>query len=104
MSETTINREDIVKVIKTVYDPEIPSDIYELGLIYDIQINEQKEVTVQMTLTSPNCPAAESIPVEVKQKIERIEGINQAHVEIVWEPPWNPQMMSDEAKIQLGFM
>ncbi len=105
MSETkTITQDDIVKALKTVYDPEIPADIYELGLIYDIQIEEGGIVNVKMTLTTPNCPAAESLPVEVERKITELPGINETNVKIVWEPPWNPQMMSEEAKLQLGFM
>lgn len=102
MSET-VNRDDIYKILKTVYDPEIPVDIYELGLIYDIIIDGTK-VKILMTLTSPNCPAAQSLPAEVRQKVTNLEGVDSTDVEIVWDPPWGPEMMSDAAKLQLGYL
>jgi FeS assembly SUF system protein len=94
----------IIDVIKTIYDPEIPVDIYELGLIYDIAIDAERKVKVSMTLTSPSCPVAESLPVEVEDKIKGIEGVNDAKVEITFEPPWDKDMMSEEAQLELGFL
>ncbi|MGB6035763.1 MAG: SUF system Fe-S cluster assembly protein [Cryomorphaceae bacterium] len=94
----------IIEVIKTIYDPEIPVDIYELGLIYDIAIDPERNVKVSMTLTSPSCPVAESLPVEVEDKIKGIEGVNDAKVEITFEPPWDKEMMSEEAQLELGFL
>ncbi|MEJ2052958.1 MAG: SUF system Fe-S cluster assembly protein [Calditrichaceae bacterium] len=94
----------IIGVLKTVYDPEIPVNIYDLGLVYTINIDEQNHVKIGMTLTSPNCPEAESLPVEVKDKVSAIEGVESADVEILWEPPWNPDMMSEVAKLELGYL
>ena len=94
----------VVAVLKTVYDPEIPVDIYELGLIYDISVSAENHVVVQMTLTSPSCPVAESLPLEVEQKVAGIKGIEGAKVEITWEPPWDKTMMSEEAQLELGLM
>ena len=94
----------IIRAIKTVYDPEIPVDVYELGLIYEIDIKENKDVHVLMTLTSPSCPAAESIPSDVKNRIEMIKEINDVDVEITFEPPYTSDLMSEEAKLELGFM
>lgn len=94
----------IIEVIKTIYDPEIPVDIYELGLIYDIAIDAERKVKVSMTLTSPSCPVAESLPVEVEDKIKGVEGVNDAKVEITFEPPWDKDMMSEEAQLELGFL
>ena len=94
----------IIRAIKTVYDPEIPVDVYELGLIYDIDIKKNKDVHVLMTLTSPSCPAAESIPSDVKNRIEMIKEINDVDVEITFEPPYTSDLMSEEAKLELGFM
>lgn len=96
--------EEIVKVLKGIYDPEIPVDIYELGLIYDVMVNTDNEVKILMTLTSPNCPVAESLPQEVKEKIEKIEGIKEAEVEITFDPPWSRDLMSEEAKLELGML
>ncbi len=96
--------EKIVEIIKTCYDPEIPVDIYELGLIYNISIDENKKAHVKMTLTSPGCPVAGTLPGEVEEKIRSVEGISEAEVEVVWDPPWTPEMMSDEARLELGFM
>ncbi len=93
----------IIEVIKTCYDPEIPVDIYELGLIYEIKVNEGNDVVVTMTLTSPNCPVAESLPMEVEQKIAHMAEVNSAKVEITFEPPWEKDMMSEEARLELGF-
>ena len=94
--------EEIIKVLKTVYDPEIPVDIYELGLIYDVQISDEGSVKVIMTLTTPNCPVAESLPAEVKEKVASVEGINEVDLELTFEPSWNKDMMSEEAKFELG--
>ena len=94
----------VVEVLKSVYDPEIPVDIYELGLIYDVIILEDNNVDVIMTLTSPSCPVAESLPAEVEQKIMGLDEINKAEVKIVWDPPWDKEMMSEAAKLELGFM
>ncbi len=96
--------EAVIAAMKTVYDPEIPVDIYELGLIYEIKINEDYEATIIMTLTSPSCPVAESLPVEVEQKVAGVEGITSSKVELTWEPPWDKDMMSEEALVELGLM
>jgi len=93
----------IVEVLKTVYDPEIPVDIYELGLIYDIIADAERQVLVKMTLTSPACPSAQQIPSEARYKIKAIPGVTEVWVEIVWEPPWGKERMSEAAKLQLGF-
>ncbi|AYN66172.1 DUF59 domain-containing protein [Euzebyella marina] len=96
--------EKIVKVLKTIYDPEIPVDIYELGLIYDVLVNEDNEVRILMTLTSPNCPVAESLPVEVEEKIKSLDLVKDAEVEITFDPPWTQDLMSEEAKLELGLL
>ncbi|MCP4882176.1 MAG: DUF59 domain-containing protein [Flavobacteriales bacterium] len=96
--------EKIVEVIKTIFDPEIPVDIYELGLIYDVFVNEDMDVKVLMTLTSPNCPVAETLPMEVEEKIRSIEEVRNAEVEITFDPTWTQDMMSEEAKLELGFL
>jgi len=95
-------RDKVVEVLKTIYDPEIPVDIYELGLIYGVDIKEDGTLGVSMTLTSPNCPAAESLPAEVEQKTAAVEGVAESNVEVVWEPTWTPEMMSEEAKLELN--
>ena len=97
-------KNEIVKVLQTCYDPEIPVNIYELGLIYDIAIDPAKNALIHMTLTSPACPVAGSLPPEVENKIKNIPGVNDARVEVIWEPQWNPNMMSEVAKLELGFM
>jgi len=94
----------IVTVLKSIYDPEIPVDIYELGLIYDIDISDDNEVRISMTLTSPSCPVAESLPAEVEQKVKGIEAVKDARVEITFDPPWEKDMMSEEAQLELGFL
>lgn len=96
--------EAIVKKLKTIYDPEIPVDIYELGLIYDVMVNTDYEVKILMTLTSPNCPVAESLPREVEEKVKSIEHIKGAEVEITFDPPWSKDLMSEEAKLELGML
>jgi FeS assembly SUF system protein len=108
MSETTLTEEQIkekaLEAIKRVYDPEIPVNIYELGLIYEVSVFPINNVFVQMTLTSPSCPAAQSIPEDVKRFIKEIEGVNDVTVEITFDPPWTQEMMSEVAKLELGFM
>ena len=106
--ETTIDTQElgekIVKVLKTIYDPEIPVDIYELGLIYDVFVNEEYEVKILMTLTSPNCPVAETLPVEVEEKVKSIDMLKDVEVEITFDPPWTQELMSEEAKLELGLL
>ena len=94
-------KEKVIAEIKKIYDPEIPVNIYELGLIYDVSINE-KEVKVKMTLTTPNCPVAESLPKEVKDSIMNIDGVDKVDLDLVWEPPWDKSMMSESAKLELN--
>ena len=95
-------KEKIISEIKKIYDPEIPVNIYELGLIYDIIIEKKNNVKIKMTLTSPNCPVAESLPNEVKNSIKEIKEINEVDLELVWDPPWNKSMMSEAAKLELN--
>ena len=94
----------IVAVLKTIYDPEIPVDIYELGLIYDVFVNEDYDVKILMTLTSPNCPVAESLPVEVEEKVGTVDLVKDVTVEITFDPPWTQVLMSEEAKLELGML
>ena len=96
--------EKIVNVLKTIYDPEIPVDIYELGLIYDVFVNEDNEVKILMTLTSPNCPVAESLPVEIEEKVKSLDEVTGAIVEITFDPPWTQDLMSEEAKLEIGLL
>ncbi len=96
--------ENIIKALKTVFDPEIPVDIYELGLVYDVQISEDGDVKVVMTLTTPNCPVAESLPQEVKEKVAAVENVKSVDLELTFEPSWNKDMMSEEAKFELGIL
>ena len=104
--EKTIEQleKDVIDMIRTCYDPEIPVNIYELGLIYEVNINEAFDVHVLMTLTSPSCPVAETLPPDVEEKIRTVEGVNSAKVEITFEPTWEQSMMSEEAKLELGFL
>lgn len=108
MSDTTIDvnvlGEKIVKVLKTIYDPEIPVDIYELGLIYDVFVNEDYDVKILMTLTTPNCPVAETLPLEVEEKVKSLKDVKDAEVEITFDPPWTQDLMSEEAKLELGML
>jgi len=97
-------RDKVIAAIKSVYDPEIPVDVFELGLIYEISLYPVNNVHILMTLTSPSCPSAESIPTEVRQKIEAIEGVREVNVEITWDPPYSQDMMSEAARLELGFM
>ncbi|MDA7804356.1 SUF system Fe-S cluster assembly protein [Crocinitomix sp.] len=95
---------NIIAGLKEIYDPEIPVDIFELGLIYEVKIKADGYVEVDMTLTSPNCPVAESLPVDVRNKVESVEGVSEAKVNIVFDPPWDKDMMSEEAQLELGFL
>ncbi|MGN6492812.1 MAG: iron-sulfur cluster assembly protein [Agriterribacter sp.] len=104
MSETITLRDQIEGVLRTVYDPEIPVNIYDLGLVYEIKIGDRGEVKITMTLTAPACPAAGEIIHDVQQKVEAIEGIIDCHVQLTFDPPWNRDMMSEEAKLELGFL
>ncbi len=94
----------VIEALKTVYDPEIPVNIYDLGLIYGLTISDEGVVDLEMTLTAPGCPVAEHFPSWVEDAVKTVEGVNDAHVELVWDPPWNPERMSEEAKLELGFM
>ncbi len=96
--------ENIVKTLKTIFDPEIPVDIYELGLIYDVFVNEDREVKILMTLTSPNCPVAETLPMEVQEKVKSIDMVKDVEIELTFDPPWEKDMMSEEAKLELGML
>ena len=108
MSKNKMNSQDlgekIVKELKSIFDPEIPVDIYELGLIYDVFVKEDNEVKILMTLTTPNCPVAETLPQEVEEKIKSIDEVKTAEVEITFDPPWTRDLMSEEAKLELGFL
>ena len=92
----------IIEEIRKIYDPELPVNIYELGLIYDIQVKDEKFAIIKMTLTTPNCPVAESLPKEVKEGVMQVEGIEDVELELVWDPPWNKDMMSEAAKLELN--
>jgi FeS assembly SUF system protein len=94
--------DDIVGAIKTVYDPEIPADIYELGLIYRIEIGDDRKIDIDMTLTTPNCPSAQELPIMVENAVSGVAGVGPVHVQIVWDPPWEPSRMSDEARVVLN--
>jgi len=106
--DTKVTAEEIekrvIETLKTCYDPEIPVDVWELGLIYEININEDNDVHVMMTLTSPSCPVAETLPPEIEDKIRKTDGVNSAKIDITFDPPWEQDMMSEEAKLELGFM
>ena len=107
MSETIDTAElgeKIVNVLKSIYDPEIPVDIYELGLIYDVFVNEDYDVKILMTLTTPNCPVAETLPLEVEEKVKSLNDVKDAEVEITFDPPWTQELMSEEAKLELGML
>jgi len=94
----------IIDALQTCYDPEIPVNIYELGLVYGIEIGDAGDVRIKMTLTAPNCPVAASLPMEVESKVIAVEGVKSAHVELVWDPPWNPEKMSEGARLELGMI
>jgi FeS assembly SUF system protein len=102
--ERRIIEAEAIEAIQTCYDPEIPVNIYELGLIYAVEVGAKGDVNVKMTLTSPHCPAAQSLPAEVASKVKGVKGVTGAVVDVVWEPPWNPGMMTEAARLQLGMM
>ncbi len=104
LPEDEFNRltDDIIAALKTVYDPEIPADIYELGLIYKIDIGDDRGVKIEMSLTSPNCPAAQDLPIQVENAVASVAGVKEANVAVVWDPPWDPSRMSDEARLVLN--
>lgn len=95
---------EILKRLKTIYDPEIPVNIYDLGLIYEVDVDDYDNVEITMTLTAPNCPVADSLPMEIRETVKAIEGVNNVTIELVFEPPWGPNMMSEEAKLELGYL
>ena len=95
-------RNGVIQTLKTVYDPEIPVDIYELGLIYDVEVADGGDVAIRMTLTSPMCPVAETLPPEVEMKARGVAGVSEVKLDLVWEPPWDPSMMSEAARLELG--
>ena len=97
-------KEKVIESLQSIYDPEIPVNIYELGLIYETEILPINNVQIVMTLTSPGCPAAQIIPVEIEQKVKLIEGVNDVHVSVTWDPPWDKSMMSEAAQLELGFL
>lgn len=95
-------RDQVIEALRDVYDPEIPVNIYEIGLVYEVDVNDDGSVRILMTLTSPTCPVAESLPPEVEQRVSEVDGVTSARVEITWDPPWDPDMMSEAAKLELG--
>ena len=97
-------KEKVIECLQTIFDPEIPVSVYELGLIYEIDILPINNVQITMTLTAPGCPAAQSIPIEIDQKIREVEGVNEVHVSVTWTPPWNKSMMSESAQLELGML
>ncbi|HEX9786664.1 MAG TPA: SUF system Fe-S cluster assembly protein [Candidatus Binatia bacterium] len=100
----TIIEAQVVEALRTCFDPEIPVNIYEMGLIYDLKVSSDGAVTIQMTLTSPNCPAVQSLPAEIESKVRSVSGVTDAKIDLVWEPPWDPSKMSEAARLQLGMM
>jgi len=102
--DTEALKQKIIERLQTIYDPEIPVNIYELGLIYEVDVLPVNNIQVVMTLTSPGCPAAQSLPIEVDQKLRQIEGVNDVHVAVTWSPPWNKTMMSEAAQLELGML
>jgi FeS assembly SUF system protein len=100
----TIIEAQVIEALRTCFDPEIPVNIYEMGLIYEVKVDEKGAVTIQMTLTSPSCPAAQSIPAEVEQKVRAIDGVTDVQIDLVWEPPWDQNKMSEAARLQLGML
>lgn len=104
MESKEILKDRIIQVLKTIQDPEIPVDIYELGLIYKIDINDSNDVLIEMTLTAPNCPVAESLPLDVEQALKQTDGVNNVQVQLTFEPAWTPENLSDEAKLTLGML
>jgi FeS assembly SUF system protein len=104
MSEEASLYDQVIAALKTVYDPEIPVNIYELGLVYDVTIDEENNVSITMTLTAPNCPVAEFIPLQVESRVKAVPGVNTVHVDMVFDPPWTPDRMSEAAKLELGMV
>ena len=104
MMDTEVLKAKVIETLQTIYDPELPVSIYELGLIYQVDILPINNVQVLMTLTAPGCPAAQSLPVEVDQKVRQIEGVNDVHVSVTWSPAWNKTMMSEAAQLELGML
>lgn len=104
MESKEILKDRIIQVLKTIQDPEIPVDIYELGLIYKIDINDSNDVLIEMTLTAPNCPVAENLPMEVEQAVKQTDGVNNVQIQLTFEPAWTPDNLSDEAKLTLGIL
>jgi len=102
--ERRIIEAEVIEALRTCFDPEIPVNIYELGLIYSVEVGETGKVTVKMSLTSPSCPAAQSLPVDVASKVRGVKGVTDAAVDVVWDPPWTPALMSEAAKLELGMM
>jgi len=102
MADVTEIKQSVIDVLKTVYDPEIPVDIYELGLVYDVNVEESGAVAIRMTLTSPMGPVAESLPPEVEEKVRGVPGVTEVKLDLVWEPPWSPSLMSEAARLELG--
>jgi FeS assembly SUF system protein len=102
--DTEVLKQKVIETLQTIYDPEIPVNIYELGLIYEVNVLPINNVQIVMTLTSPACPAAQTIPVEVDQKLRQIEGVNDVHVAVTWSPPWDKSMMSEAAQLELGML
>lgn len=103
MNETIIEAQ-VVEALRTCFDPEIPVNIYDMGLIYDVKISPEGAVKIQMTLTSPHCPAVQSLPAEIESKVRGVSGVSDAQIDLVWEPPWDPSKMSEAARLQLGMM
>jgi len=97
-------KQKVIECIKTIYDPEIPVDIWELGLVYKVDVTSDHNVRVEMTLTAPSCPSAQELPVEVEEKLREVEGVNEVDVAVVWDPPWDRSMMSETAMLELGFL
>lgn len=104
MNEKDILQDRIIQVLKTIHDPEIPVDIYELGLIYSIDIDDNNDVLIVMTLTAPNCPVADNLPLKVEEAVKRTEGVNNVQIQLTFEPAWSPEKISDEAKLALGLL
>jgi len=104
MMDTEALKKKVIDCLHTIYDPELPVDIYELGLIYEVEVLPVNNVQIVMTLTAPGCPAAQSLPIEVDQKVRQIEGVNDVHVAVTWNPPWNKSMMSEAAQLELGML
>ncbi len=108
MSEMKVDKDalktDVIAALHEIYDPEIPVNIYDLGLIYNVDVHDDGRVDITMTLTTPGCPVAQTFPIMIEDRVLDVEGVSEAHVEIVWDPPWSQEMMSDEAKLQLGFL